>query len=126
MMRRLGFLVLLSLGCLPVARSDELAVGKSELPPLRWGADSEGGAPYISRDPKHADKYEGFEFDLAAALEKELDRKIQFVQYEFKSLVVGLRRGDIDFAMNGVEVTNDRLKALRMSRPYYVYRVPSL
>ena len=55
------------------------------------------------------------------ALEKELGRKIQFVQYEFKSLVVGLRRGDIDFAMNGVEVTRDRLKSLRMSRPYYVY-----
>ena len=97
------------------------AADKSELPPLRWGADSEGGAPYICKDPKNPDGYEGFEVDLAAALEKELGRRIVFVQYDFKNLAAGLRRGDIDFAMNGVEVTPDRVKALRLTRPYYVY-----
>jgi polar amino acid transport system substrate-binding protein len=105
-----------------MARADvPAAKGAGELPPLRWGADSEGGAPYICKDPKNADGYVGFEVDLKTALEKELGRKIQFVQYDFKNLVAGLKRGDIDFAMNGVEVTPDRMKALRLSRPYYVY-----
>ncbi len=121
-MTRIAFSILLWLGCLAVARGDAPSVaGGSDLPPLRWGADSEGGAPYICKDPKTPNGYEGFEVDLAAALEKELGRRIVFVQYDFKNLVAGLRRGDIDFAMNGIEITPDRVKALRLSRPYYVY-----
>jgi ABC-type amino acid transport substrate-binding protein len=45
------------------------------------------------------------------------------VQYDFKSLVSGLKRGDFDFAMNGLELTPDRLKAIRFSRPCYVDRL---
>jgi polar amino acid transport system substrate-binding protein len=107
-----------------------LALGRATLaadaptdrrPPLRWAADAEGGAPYICKDPKNPNRYVGFEVDLAAALEKELGRRIEFVQYDFKSLISGLRRGDFDFAMNGIEVTPDRVKAVRFTRPYYVY-----
>jgi len=58
---------------------------------------------------------------LAEALEKQLGRRIEYVQYDFKSLVPGLKRGDFDFAMNGLEVTPDRVKELRFTRPYYVY-----
>ncbi len=121
-MTRFALCILLLLSCLSVARGDApAAADKSELPPLRWGADSEGGAPYICKDPKNPDGYEGFEVDLAAALEKELGRRIVFVQYDFKNLAAGLRRGDIDFAMNGFEITPDRVKALRLTRPYYIY-----
>jgi polar amino acid transport system substrate-binding protein len=88
---------------------------------LHWAADAEGGAPYILKDPKNVDNYIGFEVEIAQALEKQLGRKIEFVQYDFKSLTSGLLRGDFDFAMNGIEVTPDRIKALRFTRPYYVY-----
>lgn len=91
--------------------------------PLRWAADAEGGAPYIFRDPAQPDRHIGFEVDLIQSLEAELGRPIEFVQYDFKSLVSGLRRGDFDFAMNGLEVTPDRARQLRFSRPYYVYRL---
>lgn len=97
------------------------AAPSTEKAPLRWAADSEGGAPYICKDPSNVDGYVGFEVELAAALEKELGRRIEYVQYDFKSLVSGLQRGDFDFAMNGVEMTPDRIKALRFTRPYYVY-----
>ena len=90
-------------------------------PPLRWAADAEGGAPYIFKDPDAPERNIGFEVDLAAALEEELGRKIEPVQYQFASLVPGLQRGDFDFAMNGLEVTPDRARAVRFSRPYYVY-----
>ncbi|MGA2033543.1 MAG: ABC transporter substrate-binding protein/permease [Thermoguttaceae bacterium] len=109
-------LLLLSCGCLSAAEPD-----RAPLSPLRWAADAEGGAPYICKDPKDLDRYVGFEVDLARALEKELGRRIEFVQYDFKALVPGLQRGDFDFAMNGLEVTPDRVKALRFTRPYYVY-----
>ena len=111
--------------CWPASAQPELPqAADADAPPaapLRWAADAEGGAPYICKDPNDPNRYVGFEVDLAAALERQLGRRIQFVQYDFKSLVSGLQRGDFDFAMNGVEVTPDRVKALRFSKPYYVY-----
>jgi polar amino acid transport system substrate-binding protein len=89
--------------------------------PLRWAADAEGGAPYISMDPNHRDKYVGFEVELVDAIEKEIGRKIEFKQYAYKQLDQGLLRGDFDFAMNGLERTPDRRERFRLSRPYYVY-----
>ncbi len=35
---------------------------------LRWGADAEGGAPYVYPDPEKPEQLIGFEFDLAHAL----------------------------------------------------------
>jgi len=90
---------------------------------LRWAADAEGGAPYIFKDPKNPAVHVGFEVDLARELEKELGRRIEFRQYDFRSLVSGLQRGDFDFAMNGLEITADRAKVLRFSRPYYLYKL---
>jgi len=91
--------------------------------PLEWAADAEGGAPYIFKDPEDPEKNIGFEVDLAAALAKEIGRPIEFKQYNWDSLVLGLQRGDFDFIMNGLEVTPDRQEALRLSRPYYTYRL---
>jgi polar amino acid transport system substrate-binding protein len=108
-----GFLLLV---CVAAARTDEPGA-----PVLHWAADAEGGAPYICRDSKNPQCYVGFEVELAAVLAEELGCRIEFKQYDFKSLVSGLLRHDFDFAMNGVEATPDRRKALRLSRPYYVY-----
>jgi polar amino acid transport system substrate-binding protein len=91
--------------------------------PLRWGADAEGGAPYVFKDPQDPRVHIGFEVDLAQALSRVLGRPIEFRQYDYKSLLSGLLRGDFDFAMNGIEVTPDRLKKIRFSRPYYLYRL---
>jgi polar amino acid transport system substrate-binding protein len=99
------------------------AVAGEPAAPLRWAADAEGGAPYIFKDPKNPAVNIGFEVELAAALEKELGRRIEWRQYDFRSLVPGLNRGDFDFAMNGLEITADRAKVLRFSRPYYLYKL---
>jgi len=73
--------------------------------PLLWAADAEGGAPYIFKDPKDPNRHVGFEVDLASALQRELGRPIAFHQYDYKSLISGAQRGDFDFAMNGIEIT---------------------
>jgi len=119
----LAGLLLGLIGFLAPAVAPAAGVLPQELPPLRWAADAEGGAPYIFKDPKDVHREIGFEVDLARALEEELGRRIEFVQYDFKSLISGLQRGDFDLAMNGLEVTPDRLKAVRFSRPYYVYQL---
>lgn len=117
-LRKLMAVAVAGVACLHGAQP---RVGMCDAPPLTWAADAEGGAPYIFQDPEHPERYLGYEVDLAAALQKELGRKIEFRQYAFANLVTGLRRGDFDFAMNGLEVTPDRVRVIRFSRPYYVY-----
>lgn len=90
--------------------------------PLIWAADSEGGAPYIFKDPKNPERNIGFEVDLATALARELKRPITFQQYQYSSLIAGLERGDFDIAMNGLEVTPDRRAKVLFSRPYYIFQ----
>jgi polar amino acid transport system substrate-binding protein len=104
------------------ANAEEPAKASKTQTPLRWAADSEGGAPYIFKSPDNPNVNIGFEVELVAALSRELGRPIEFVQYDFKSLLQGLGRGDFDFAMNGLEVTPDRLRQVRFTKPYYRYR----
>ena len=110
----------LTLGCSPRGPAGDESEG---LPPLRWAADAEGGAPYIFKDAADPTQNIGFEVDLAKALGKELGRQIEFCQYRFEDLIPGLKRGDCDFAMNGIEITPDRVGAVRFSAPYYVYKL---
>src|ERR1700733_12146660 len=84
--------------------------------PLRWAADQEGGLPYIALD-KNGERV-GFEVDIAKALEKELGRPIEFKQYDFKNLIPGLKKGDFDFAMNGLEIMEQHKNDVRYSKPY--------
>ena len=98
-------------------------VTRAERPPLLWAADASGGAPYVFQGTDHPDRVVGFEVDLKEALEKEIGRPIQFKQYDFKSLVPGLQRGDFDFAMNGLEVLPVYQEQVLFSRPYYVYKL---
>lgn len=88
--------------------------------PLIWAADEEGGAPYVFRDSKLGRV--GFELDIISALEEELKRPIEFKQYAFDSLIPGLLKGDFDFAMNGLEINQERQEKIRFSKPYYIYR----
>jgi len=86
---------------------------------LRWGADSEGGAPYVFPDPKDPSRIIGFEEDLAAALGRELGRPPVFVQNQWDGLIPGLLRGNYDLALNGLEITPDRQQVIRFTVPYY-------
>lgn len=94
-----------------------------EVKPLRWGADADGGMPYAFKDPDDPTKLIGFEVDLANVLAKELNRPIEFTQYSFDKLAEGIQRGDLDFAMNGLEIRPDLQRKVDFTRPYYVYKL---
>ena len=88
---------------------------------LLWGADAEGGAPYAFPDPKDPSKLVGFEVDIAGAIARELGVKAVQSQNAWDSLIPALERGDFDFAMNGIEITQKRKERVLFSAPYYVY-----
>ena len=91
--------------------------------PLKWGADTDGGVPYAFLDIADGGKIVGFEADIAQALARELGRPIEFTQFDFKSLLPALDRGDIDLAMNGIEILPEREENYLFTKPYYVYQL---
>jgi His/Glu/Gln/Arg/opine family amino acid ABC transporter permease subunit len=110
------FILAILIGVRPVAHAQTNK-------PLRWGADLDGGVPYVMPDPDDPEKVIGVEADLAKALEKQLGRTIEFKQRQFDSLLSDVERGDIDIAMNGLEITPENLKKVAFSKPYYVYQL---
>ncbi len=88
---------------------------------LTWGADAEGGAPYVFPDPNRPERLTGFEADLAEALAGKLGVKAVMVQNEWDQLIPGLERGNFDIILNGLEITAEHQQHIAMSRAYYVY-----
>ena len=88
---------------------------------LRWGADTQGGEPYVYDDPARPGHTLGFEVELAAAIARELGVRAEMVQNDWSNLVPSLERGTFDVVMNGLEVTEGRVGRVLFSRPYYVF-----
>lgn len=88
-------------------------------PPLRWGGDKNGGAPYIFEDDAGA--LTGFEKEFADYLGAELGRTPVFVQNQWDNLPQSLARGEHDVVLNGYEYAADRHAETPTTVPYYVY-----
>lgn len=120
-MRAAAFLAVFLLAApdLPARGADEPAPRETARAELRWGGDSEGGAPYVFPDPKDPRQIIGYEVDLANALAVQLGRRAVFVQNQWDGLVPGLQRGDYDIVLNGLEITGDRRAEIDFTIPYY-------
>src|SRR6185369_6435671 len=88
---------------------------------LLWGADAEGGAPYVYPDQQQPEKLIGFEVDLAEALAAKLGVRAKMVQNQWDQLIPALDRGNFDIILNGLELTDENQQHIAMSRPYFVY-----
>jgi polar amino acid transport system substrate-binding protein len=116
-----GLLAALALGgCRSTARPSALARIKHS-GVLRWGADLQGGEPYLFEDPKRPGELVGFEAEIATALGRELGVRAELVQNDWSTLVPSLERGSFDLALNGLEDTPARRGRIELSRPYYVF-----
>jgi polar amino acid transport system substrate-binding protein len=113
-------LLLLAGRPLPVLSADHLDSIKDR-GELLWGADAEGGAPYVYPDPKKPEQLIGFECELADALAAKLGVKARMVQNEWDQLIPALDRGNFDIILNGLEITPDNQQRVAMSMPYFVY-----
>jgi polar amino acid transport system substrate-binding protein len=87
--------------------------------PMRWGADGQGGAPYVFQDPMDPTRLVGFEVELAELLAKKLGTTSQPVAAPWDKLLELLARGDFDLALNGIEVADEKKRVALLSRPYF-------
>lgn len=93
---------------------------------LAWGADEEGGGPYVYPQTDNPSNLVGFEVDIAAQLAKKLGVQSQFAQGQWDKLPDLLNRGDIDIVLNGYEWTENRKQRFGLSIPYYIYELQLL
>ncbi len=111
-MLRVVLLVLISL----------LATPAWPQPPLRWGGDAEGGAPFVEADPNDPTRMVGFDVEIAELVARALGREPQFLQIAFTSLDQSAKRGDFDIGLSGIEDIPARRASLAASMPYYEFR----
>lgn len=111
MSNRLGFV----LGVVSIS-----ALGASDPKILRWGADSQGGAPYVFQDPLNPNRLVGFEVELVQLLADRLDLRVQPVHGPWDKLLNLLARGDFDVVINGIEVAAEKKRVALLSHPYFV------
>jgi polar amino acid transport system substrate-binding protein len=112
--------LLLASRLLPVFAADALETIKTR-GELLWGADAEGGAPYVFPNPEKPEQLIGFEYDLAEALAAKLGVKARMVQNQWDQLIPALERGNFDVVLNGLEITPENQQRIAISRPYFAY-----
>lgn len=112
--------LLLTSGPISIRAADHLVEIKNR-GMLLWGADAEGGAPYVYPDPNKPEQLIGFECDLAEALGAKLGVKAKMVQNQWDQLIPALERGNFDIILNGLEITADNQQHIALSLPYFVY-----
>lgn len=86
---------------------------------LTWGADLQGGEPYLWRTEDG--RLVGFEVEIMDAIARRLGARAEMHHYNWVNLVPLLRRGDFDVACNGLEEVPARAGGILVSRPYFVY-----
>src|SRR5262245_4381867 len=103
----------------PSARADALETIR-ERGTLIWGADAEGGGPFVFPRDDDPTAYQGFEFELANLLAAKLGVKAEFYQGQWDKLPDLAKRGDIDIVLNGYEWTHTWAERYGTTIPYYV------
>ena len=104
----------------PAARANELD-NTLKNGTLVWGADQEGGGPFIYPKEDDPDTLVGFEVDLAKKLGEYLKVKDEFSQGQWDTLLDLLQANKVQVVLNGYEWSPERADAYEASMPYYVY-----
>ncbi|HEU4557230.1 MAG TPA: ABC transporter substrate-binding protein/permease [Longimicrobium sp.] len=115
-----AFLIISTL--LLAACGREPASNASAKPPLRWGGDAEGGAPFVEADPADPSKVSGFDVEIAGMIARGLGREPRFVQVAWASIGQSVERGDFEVGMSGLEDTPELRARYAVSIPYYEFQ----
>ena len=91
-------------------------------PPLRWGGDAEGGAPFVEADPADPSRVTGFDAEIAEMIARGLGRPSQFVQVAWASISQSVERGDFDLGLSGIEDRPELRERQALSIPYFEFR----
>jgi ABC-type amino acid transport substrate-binding protein len=110
-----------SLSMLFVCMALILAIGSTAVmgakPVLKVGTSADF-PPFEFQDEKTG-AYLGFDMDLIHAIGKAADMEVQIVNTAWDGLIPGLLTGNFDCIISAMTITEERLKAVAFSDPYF-------
>ncbi|OZI22398.1 amino acid ABC transporter substrate-binding protein [Bordetella genomosp. 7] len=74
---------------------------------------------FVPFEFKQGNTYTGFDIDLWAAIAKELNLKYKLQPMDFNGIIPGLQTRNIDVALAGITIRDDRKQVIDFSDPYY-------
>ena len=74
---------------------------------------------FVPFEFKQGSTYTGFDVDLWAAIAKELNLKYKLQPMDFNGIIPGLQTKNIDVALAGITIRDDRKQVIDFSDPYY-------
>ena len=74
---------------------------------------------FVPFEFKQGDKYVGFDVDLWAAIAKQLNIDYTLKPMDFSGIIPALQTRNIDLALAGITITEERKKAIEFSDGYY-------
>ncbi|CNH24001.1 glutamine ABC transporter periplasmic protein [Yersinia kristensenii] len=74
---------------------------------------------FVPFEFKQGDKYVGFDIDLWDAIAKKLDLKYTLKPMDFSGIIPALQTKNVDLALAGITITDERKKAVDFSDGYY-------
>ena len=103
----------LLLSCFAVAALGAATANAQEV--LRVGTD----ATFPPMEFVENDKRTGFDIELVEAIGKVMNKRIEWVDIDFKGLIPGLTAKRFDMAVSAIYITDDRKKVVDFSDSYY-------
>ena len=113
----MSLMVLLALALTGCGGDKKDAPKKAESKVLRVGTNA-SFAPFEFQDEK-TKEYAGFDMDLIRAVGKQLGMEVQIANMSFDGLIPALDAGNIDAAVSGMTITEERGKKVNFTKPYY-------
>lgn len=121
-MKKIGFLIIALLAMLALLAAG--CGGSQEAPKkaetekvLRVGTEP-AFAPFEFQK-EGSDEFTGFDMDLIRAIGTKLGYKVEISSMGFDALIPALNSGNIDVAIAGMSITDERKKVVVFSDPYY-------
>lgn len=74
---------------------------------------------FVPFEFKQSGKYVGFDIDLWDALAKDMGIKYRLQPMDFNGIIPGLQTNNIDVALAGITIKEERKKVIDFSDPYY-------
>lgn len=74
---------------------------------------------FVPFEFKQGDSYIGFDIDLWTAIAKELKLDFTFKPMDFSGIIPALQTKNVDLALAGITITDERKKAIEFSDGYY-------
>ena len=95
--------------------SDKKDAGDSKVLKVGTNADF---APFEFQD-ENGKEYQGFDMDLIRAIGEEMGYKVEINNLQFDGLIPAIQAGNIDVAITGMTINDERKQNVLFSDPYY-------